>query len=322
MAGPPRTYRVKATVVLPFRADVAAGQTRSVFGSDDDPTDFVIAYSDTLELTGDEQSPPLRIPTQLCTYVFVEYPQRFNGEEAEFRDWLTTNASRLIQVEVLPRVNHLLAAIQVADVERYRTVALRNVGELDLIFQSVGFGDDVVFNRGTSTFFAAASVPTDQAAIPSELPNDFPPEWLLLTRAVHLANHGFHAEAVLVAFALLDLQVQLFLAPRFPNLDAEAGDELLRVVEARRLKRYLGLMMRLATGASPLDEPDVDSELAWLNELRNGLIHSASGCSMAETQRALRLVHRLLGWLNDHGAALMLPDVLRFWTPEAGAGAD
>ena len=55
------------------------------------------------------------------------------------------------------------------------------------------------------------------------------------------------------------------------------GDELLRVVESRRLKRYLGLMKRLCTGASPLDDKDVADDLAWLNGLRNGLIHEAEG---------------------------------------------
>ncbi len=37
---------------------------------------------------------------------------------------------------------------------------------------------------------------------------------------------------------------------------------------------------------------------------------------MSEAQRALRIAKRLLEFLNDHGAGLVLPDVLRFWTPD------
>ena len=37
---------------------------------------------------------------------------------------------------------------------------------------------------------------------------------------------------------------------------------------------------------------------------------------MADAQRALRIVKHLLDFLNQQGAGLTLPSVLRFWTPD------
>jgi len=273
VAEKPTTCRVSSLVILPFRGAVAEGATEGTLAGDDEPTRFDLAYSDTFELP-----PTWTVPTPTCTFIHVDFPQRFSGTEDEFKHWLEKNSVRLICEEVLRRVNHFLAAIQAADDDPYRTIALRNVGELDLFFHNLSYGGSVVYSRGTPSFFGALRVlQEERTAVPAEIMPQLAAEWLLLTRAVHLVNHGFHSEAVLVAFSLLDLKVQEFLTMRFPNLSAEEGDELLRVVESRRLKRYLGLMMRLCTGASPLDDKDVADDLAWLNGLRNGLIHEAEG---------------------------------------------
>jgi hypothetical protein len=304
------TYRLSALVVLPFRSAVAPGATDGMLAGDNERTHFELSYADTFPL------PPTRsVSTSTCTFIHVDFPQRFAGSEHEFKQWLAENTVRLIRDEVLRRVNHFLAAIQAADDDPYRTIALRNVGELDLFFHNLSYKGEAVYARGTPSFFGALrTAEQEMAAVPADVPAQVAPEWLLLTRAVHLVNHGFHSEAVLVAFSLLDLKVQEFLAARFPNLDADQGDELLRVVESRRLKRYLGLMMRLCIGASPLDDREVANDLAWLNHLRNGLIHEAEGCSMSDAQRALRIVKGLLEFLNQHGAGLVLPEALRFWT--------
>jgi hypothetical protein len=308
----PATFRLTSLVIFPSRSAVAEGASRGMLAGDDEPTRFELHYSETFALT-----PTMTVPTGTCTFIHVDFPQRFSGSEEEFEGWLRENTTRLIRDEVLRRVNYFLAIVQAADDDPYRTIALRDVGELDLFFHNLTYGETVVFSRGTPSFFGALDAAgEDRAAIPSDLPPQLAPEWLLLTRAAHLVNHGFQSEAVLVAFSLLDLKVQEFLTTRFPNLSTDEGGELLRVVESRRLNRYLGLMMRLCTGASPLDTKDGADELAWLNRLRNGLIHDAEACSIADAQRALLIVKRLLEFLNEYGAGLTLPPVLRFWTPD------
>jgi hypothetical protein len=241
MAEKPGTFRLSSLVILPFRSAVAEGATEGTLAGDNAPTRFEFGYSETFPLP-----PTGAVPTPTCTFIYLDFPQRFAGSEDDFKQWLEKNTVRLIRDEVLRRINHFLAVIQAADDDPYRTIALRNVGELDLFFHNLSFGGTVVYSRGTPSFFGAMRVADQElATVPADVPSQLAPEWLLLTRAVHLVNHGFHSEAVLVAFSLLDLRVQEFLMARFPNLTAEEGDELLRVVESRRLKRYLGLMMRL-----------------------------------------------------------------------------
>jgi hypothetical protein len=111
---------------------------------------------------------------------------------------------------------------------------------------------------------------------------------------------------------------------RLPNLSDEEGEELLRAVETRRLKRYLGPMMKMCVGSSPLDDSGVEADLSWLNGLRNDLMHRAEACEAAEARRALRIVYHMLQFLNDNGAGLALPQSLRFWTedPESLSSLD
>ncbi len=72
--------------------------------------------------------------------------------------------------------------------------------------------------------------------------------------------------------------------------------------------------MPLAVGASPLDDVEVARSLSRLNKLRNDIVHRGETCTEIDAQKALKTVHSLLMFLNEHGATLDLPDELAFWT--------
>jgi hypothetical protein len=301
-------YRVDSLVLLAFRGEVVPGAVAGRLGGDDDETTFELSYVDSFPL-----GPNHAIPARTCTLIRMSFIKPFAPDQ-NFQKWLTDNAVAVISEDVLPRLNHFLLAIKLANTGRPFLETLRSAGEVDLAFVNLSLDGEVVFSRGTSTLFGGL-FGESSSSIPQELPGAFAAELVLLTRAVDLVNHGFHAEAVLVAFAVLDLKVQDFLRSRLPNLAVDEADELLRAIEVRRLSRFLDLLMRVAVGKSALASEQSRTDLKWLNSLRNRLIHDAGSCSLRDAQRAVAIVTQFLSFMNAHGAGLKLPEALDFWSP-------
>jgi hypothetical protein len=238
----------------------------------------------------------------------------FNGDAESFSNWLGLNAASVVRDEVLPRLNRLLLAIAASASDDFSTRTIRSVGELDLVFVNLSWDSKSVLARATPTILG----PTDDAAaLPDavDLTQDVSVVRSRLIRAVDLVHHGYGAEAVLVAFAILDSQVQDFVASRLPHLSAQAGDALLSSIEKRRLSLYLGPLMRICVGESPLDDEKIRERLRRVNALRNDAIHRAREVPTKEAQKALETIHLLLKFLDDRGADLDLPETLSFWTP-------
>jgi hypothetical protein len=140
-------------------------------------------------------------------------------------------------------------------------------------------------------------------------------EWIAVTRAVDLVNHGYYEEALLVSFALLDALAQDFLKEHLPNLCKEEAVSLIRRVESGRLNTFLGPLMRICLGVSPLDDSECRKDLLWLNRKRNAIVHQGEDCSRVESQRGVAVVWRFLRYLSEKGANYSLPPNLEFWTP-------
>jgi hypothetical protein len=138
-----------------------------------------------------------------------------------------------------------------------------------------------------------------------------------LTKAVDLVHHGYAAEAVLVAFSLLDLQAQEYVARRLPYLSAKEGEDVLNAIEKSRLAFYLGPLMRICVGESPLDDPKLKAALKELNALRNDAVHRSREVAPQEAQAALVTVHLLLTFMDKRDADFDLPAALEFWTSDA-----
>jgi hypothetical protein len=190
----PRIYRLRSLVLLPFRDHVAEGHTEFMFGPEPEPTLAAWYYGEDFRVTGSV----VNIPTRHCTYVEIDFPQRHQAAEDEFREWVAYKGVELVSEAVLPRINHLLAAIQLSEEVHVgvRTNMLRNVGEIDLLFHNISLDGDPLFTRVSPPFLAAGLIAVPPVPLPPHLDTELSAEWLLLTRAVHLVNHGFLAEAV------------------------------------------------------------------------------------------------------------------------------
>jgi hypothetical protein len=206
MTGVPTSHWVEVFILLPFRGAVAPGEVTDTLQGEEHPTTYVITYMKELRI-----APGYIVPAQSCTAIALRFPKRFNGSAADFKVWVRENATRVVREDILWRLNHLLVGLKFAQpADVFGMQAIRNVGELDLYYLNLLVDGDVVLTRSTPTVFGP--VLDEATRTPSTLPATFPSEWVLLTRAVDLAHHGFHPEAVLVCFALLDSEVQRFLA--------------------------------------------------------------------------------------------------------------
>jgi hypothetical protein len=299
-----------ALAVLPFRAQLSSGRVKAAVGPGESLSQFEISYPLTIPLV----QGGYEIPTELCTTVKVSFVKSFNGDSEAFRSWLETNGIQVIRDEVLPRINNLLLAIKASAPDTFSAATLRSVGELDLVFVNLYRADEIILSRATTTMVGPGdgSLPIPDS---STLSRGVTVVRARLMRAVDLIHHGYSSEAVLVAFALLDLQVQDFVGERLPNLSRAAGEDLLRGIERQRMSLYLGPLMRICVGDSPLDDPGMGTRLRRVNQLRNDAIHRAAEITTREAQDALSTIHELLQFMDRRGADFDLPQRLGFWTP-------
>jgi len=129
---------------------------------------------------------------------------------------------------------------------------------------------------------------------------DIPPERIKILRAVELLNGGYHTEAVLVSFALLDSYVQ------------QAIEELLRAKGIRRPRVFSHLVRerRMATFTSPIlksltghslekDKPAVWKNLKKLNKDRNRAIHDSSDIPYDDAKRGVETTRDVLLYVRS-----------------------
>lgn len=305
-------YEITSTLLLPFRAEIEAGGVGGILPGDRWPTVFVISYRDTFDLVP-QQAGRYVVPVRTCTFLGIRTSFPFNGTDHEFLEWLQHHAHEVMADHVLPRLNAFLLSVKRAHPDAFRTSVLRNIGDVDLMFSNLVFGNDVVLSRGSSTFFAGMGSAASMKVNDLPLDEEVGEEWKVMTRAVDLVNHGYYLEGLTVAFALLDAQAQEFLTAHLPNLTHAEAHNLLRKIETERLATYFGSLMLVAIGES-LTTAGRGRELSWLNQKRNRIMHGAEDCSRRDAQRGLRICFWMLWELAAAGAELDLPDHLSFWT--------
>lgn len=307
-------YTLQSLVLLPFRSMLEPGEFSLCIFDDKWKTKFLLTYPPILTLT-----PTLHINTELCTLVRIETCHLFSGNEEEAKKWFQKNSIKVFSNYLLPRLNYFLLRLKYAKPDVFHTGVIRNVGEIDILFWNLIYEEEAIHSRGSSTLFASVSQQAENNPyykFSSDLNIDrtIAKEWSVLTRSVDLVNHGYFLEAFVVAFALLDEMVQEFVITKLP-LDNKEAKELLRKIEKERLKTYLGTMTRLAIGESPLDNDSLNTDLTWINEKRNKIMHRGEECNCEDAQRGLKIVLNILKYCKDKGNTdYCLPEKLEFWT--------
>lgn len=296
-------YPIHFLVILPYRAAIPSGVHSQTFGTDPWSTSLVLTRQNVLPL-----GPGFSINTEHRTVAKLETRKHFDGSLQAFKEWAATRqpVDRCCDWLML-RMNATLVAIKYA---YYGMGAspIRPVGYSDLIFYNVVVDGEVIFSRGNVSTFPHV----DELAARS-IPKQVANEWRLLVRAVDLGNHGFFAEGLIVAVALLDDITQRFVRLKMTGITAEQQEDLLRTIERKRLKTYLGPLLKVLTGLAPLEDGSLASDLDWLNKKRNDVMHNGDACEYVDACRGLRITLKFLEYFRSHGMALDLPSELHFW---------
>lgn len=305
-------YNLHAAVVLPFRCPIETLKIKGSLPKDKWDTHFSLYYLPSLKITN--ITPPLSLETNMFTIIEIDTIMAFEGNYDSAKEWIQNHQSITLNDLILPRLNYFLFHLKYAKPDSWTTGPIRNIGDIDLIFYIIILEADIIFTRGSSTFLSAVVPPNTIPISGNKLSETVPAEWAILTRSVDLVNHGYFAEAFIVGFALLDDTAQKFLKQSLPNLSKQESDELLRRIESRRLATYFGPLTRIALGKSPLDDKEWKTDLTWLNDKRNTIMHSGSESKRSDAIKGLEIILRFLKFFEENGYDIVLPEKLEFWT--------
>jgi len=321
-------YRLNALLVLPFRGWLPGSHLKASwhFLNDDWETETTLYYLPSFPIP----VAPGQIDTSLSTIAEVSTVLPFEGDREAVKTWAGNHSADIVADRILPRLNDYLLQIKHTYPRAILTGTIRNIGDIDLVFSRLFLEGELVMARSGPAFpsFLRIPVPPTLLAAPETAQESGPAkpislqrpsnEWVAITRAVDLVNHGYFAEAFVVGFALLDALVQEFVKGHLPNLSTEEAEAVVGRIASHRLKTLLGPVLRVCLNASPLNDKASQTELDWLNNKRNAILHRGDLCSRLESQRGLTAVWQFLRYLSEKGANYSLPSKLEFWTKTDG----
>jgi hypothetical protein len=254
------------------------------------------------------------LPKSLSTVCKVSW-EDVSGETSR-RLRSSTYEVHLPIYDVLTTISELFLAFKLARVGHRDGRGLRAVGIGDTLFFSSSI-DGVAAGPmniglkgyGGNSAWSPSSAPWDTSeATRSALPHvgtSTVPLSRRFVRAFELIEHGFYAEAFLVAFSLLDDFVQRTLDDLLAARDIAKGDrdELLRGIKEQRLRLFLGPVLRIAFGKD-LESmwPQSKKAIEWLNSKRNKIAHSATPIDYASARLGVFACLKAIVVLYEHGA--------------------
>lgn len=316
-------------MILPFRAELEEVKYTAKFPGDDSDTHIKIFYLEKFHL-GIELGQEVRVfvgevkvtkprknvlDTSICTLFEVTTQIQSELEREEFRKWINSQSLKIISDDLIPKINHLIDWIKFEKPDVHYTGVFRRIGTIDLLYVNLLFEEKIIHSRVNSTFLTGLEFNIEPYMVNLNLSKELPREWLILSRAVDLVNHGFELEGFIVAFSLLDDFTTKYISENLPNLQQSEARKLLRKIEEERLITYLGTFFRIIHGCSPIDETADQEDLKWLNEKRNKMLHQGVVCSREDAIKGLNIVFNILLKINEKNGGFILPKKLEFWTP-------
>ena len=220
-------------------------------------------------------------------------------------------------LDVLEKINELLLAFKLVRIGHAEGIGLKTIGKQDLLFHysSVNGKPEGGFMMGLRTY---------RSEYPWAYPESIHPEDPLGTtnlaephigmgtypvarryvRCFELLEHGYHTEAVIVAFAILDDLVQQVLHDHLCKKGMTAikdRNALLIGIKEQRLKLYLGQVLKIVTGKS-LQEmwPEAPAALDWLNSTKTNYAHAGSRADYFAAAKAIYVCIKVLVTLHKN----------------------
>ena len=259
---------------------------------------------------------PLELPKSLSTMFIVSWDDVRGKTATELR---SRSFERHLPVyEALDAISELMVAFKLVSVGQLQGSGLRTVGEDDTLIyhcsvDAVQTGNVVVKLKnyqGNNAWPDATYVLDRSVATKDALPHigtDTLPVARRFIRCYELVEHGFYAEAFIVAFSTLDDIVQQSLHKLLELKGLTTEDErtdLLRGIKESRLRLFLGPILTITFGRGIASLwPPADRALKWLNTTRNRIAHSGETVDYETAVQGVYGCIKLLQVLHESGAA-------------------
>jgi hypothetical protein len=305
-ASEPRLPRISFTVAVGVRAPIDPGEYRVHDRA------VRVSYPPHLALPAGV----VELPKSLSTLFVVDWDDR-SGRTTK---WLHSNGfeRHLVVYDVLSTISELLLAYKLVRVGHADGRGVRAVGIGDTLIYFAAVDGKPTGNlnvglknyEGNNAWLDAATTSDPHGTNPLAQPHigtKTVPLTRRYVRCFELIEHGFYAEAFVVAFSLLDDFVQQTLHDLFTAkglADKTERNELLRGIKENRLRLYLGPLLKLSCGRDVAAMwPQATSALEWLNNTRNRIAHSAELVDYSTARRGVFACLKLLVVLRENGVA-------------------
>jgi len=133
----------------------------------------------------------------------------------------------------------------------------------------------------------------------SSAEGDTPIEKIKILRAVELLNSGYHSEALLISFALLDSFVQQAIERLLEEKRIRKPRVFLQRVSEERMNTFLGPLLKILTCHSlEEDKPEVWESLNKFNSKRNAAIHRSADIPYEDAKEGIETTRDILLYLG------------------------
>lgn len=243
------------------------------------------------------------LPEGLSTVFTVSWPDT-NGRSAK-RLRSKSFERNLPIYDALDKINQVILAFKLVSIDKLDGSGLRTVGVGDTLFYFSKINDQYTGtpNLGMKLYGHSWYPRAAEKGIDPDDPHKITPLarphiasnthkiTRRYVRCYELLEHGFYTEAFIVAFSILDDLVQQMLHRLLTDkgIDSEGErDEFLRGIKERRLRIYLGPLLKVLAGKDIFTMwPGSDRALDWLNRTRNRLAHDGEKADYATAAKGI-----------------------------------
>ena len=240
------------------------------------------------------------------TVISFKHRYFWDGDEEEFALWGRGKGGAQIARHISQLVNRLIDIVQTKfdETDDNPFPHLRHVGIRDFVALDSLYGDrrqNLISYAmpGMDARFAKRSIGiVSKVNFPTE--DDVSKEKTKIIRAVELLNSGYHTEALLISFSILDNSVQEALRTMIGERGIAEPNKFMEAIPAGRLKTFLGPLLKVLTGHSLEEENrELWKKLEKCNEYRNNAIHDSIDVSYEEAKLGIETVRDILLYLGS-----------------------
>jgi hypothetical protein len=273
-----------------------------------------VSYPETVRLLGDDRP----FPRAAATVFEVKWIANDSTRSGSVRRHAADEAIE----RALASVNKLLIAYKLAKLNSLDTKHVRTVGHGDMIFWRADVIDEEERNASRTSgasmvmyHFTSTSVHDPElatfAAI-AHLSGRTRPIPRRIVRAFELVQQGFYTEAVIVAYALLDDQLQRLLGKLLIMQGKSVS--LLRDIKEQRLQTYLGSFLTELTGKPITAEwPEANFAIRFMRGQRNKASHEGYQADKDAASLVIYGVVRMLLALEAYGLATEIDHEMHYY---------